>query len=185
MIEPGKSFIDRRDGLYLRQRGAPQQDHGKVKRACRGDLAVSCLPAAVLGHHHIDAVAREQRSVVGLGEGPARRDVYRMRHGERRGHRIDAAHKIAVLRRSLERLKLLAAERKEHAVRRLAEGGDSIGNAVHLDPIVAGDLFPGRAAQPRPSSLPSVGRLSRYRAEASFATFSVYSADGPPTTTAR
>ena len=90
-------------------------------------------------------MALEQRAVRLLGEGPARGDVARLRHGERRVDGIDAAHEIDMLRRGGEGRELLAAEREEHAPRRFAERLYGVLDRGDLDPIVAG-LLRSRAA---------------------------------------
>ena len=118
-----------------------------MKRPRRCDLAVCALAAAVLGDQRIDAVALEQRAVVGLAEGPARGDVDRVRHGERRVHRIDAAHEIGMLGRGGEGLNLFPPQAKEDAPRRFPKGFYRVLDGVHLDPKIALNPAPGRAPQ--------------------------------------
>ena len=142
MIEPDERLLYRRDGGNLWQRRARQHDHRKLERPRRGDLAVGRAPAAVLRHHHINAVALEQRAVLGLAKQSARGDIDCVRHGERRVDRIDAADEIDVLRRCRERLKLLAAKREEHAARRLPERAHRLIHGRNLDPAIAIDLGP-------------------------------------------
>ena len=95
----------------------------------------------------VDAMALEQRAILCLAERPARGDVDRVRHGERRVDGIDAAHEIDMLRRRGEGAELLAPEREENAARRLAERFDRIFHRVDLGPDVAGDFSPWRPAQ--------------------------------------
>ena len=52
-----------------------------------------------------------------------------------------------MLRGSGEGLKLVAAEREEHALRRLPERRNRRFDIFHLDPIVARDLPPGRTPE--------------------------------------
>src|SRR5436190_627695 len=80
--------------------------------------------AAVLRHHHLDAVGSEKRPLVGLSERPARGDVAGVLNSERRINGIDAAHEIMVLRRSHEGGELLAAQAEKHPARRIAESSD-------------------------------------------------------------
>lgn len=147
MIDKGERVLHRCDGWDIRQGGALQHDNRKAKRARCLDLAIGRFPAAVFGDDHIDAVALEKRAVLSLGERSARGDVARLWNRKRGVYRIDAPHEIDVLRRSFEGLKLLAAERKEYTPRRFADGVDGTGDRLHLDPIIACDLLPGRAPQ--------------------------------------
>src|SRR4029079_16341917 len=111
------------------------------------DLAVGRIATAVLGDDRVDAVALEQRAILLLAERPARGDVDRMRHGERRVNGIDAPHEVDMLRRRLERPKLLAPEGEENAARRLAERFSGIFHRVDLGPGVAGRFNPWRPAE--------------------------------------
>ena len=121
MIEPRKSLFHRCDGWHAGKRRARQHDDGKPKRARRRDLAVGRVPTAILGDHDLDAMLLEQRAILGLVERSARGDVTRMRYGKRSIDGIDAADEIEMLRARCEGLKLVAAERKEHAARRFAK----------------------------------------------------------------
>ena len=119
MIEPGHRVLDRLDRRHLRQHRPAQHDHRQAERARRRDLAVGRRAAAVLRDDDLDPMLLEQRAIVGFRERPAAGDIARMRHGERRIDRIDAAHEIMVLRRAGERRELLAAEREKDAARRV------------------------------------------------------------------
>jgi len=147
MIEPGQHLLHRLDRCDPWQRRAFQHDHREMKRPRRCDLAVCALAAAVLGDQRIDAVALEQRVVVGLAEGPARGDIDRVGDGERRVHRIDAAHEISVLGRGGEGLNLFPPQGKEDAPRRFPKGFYRVLDGVHLDPKIALNPAPGRAPQ--------------------------------------
>src|SRR4029453_7279691 len=118
MIESGKDLIDRGDGSNLRQNGALQHDDGEGKRARRFDLAVGPFAAAVLGDDRLDGVALKQIAILARAEGPPRREVCRLGNRKRRIDRIDAADEVEMLRGGGERLKLVAAEREENALRR-------------------------------------------------------------------
>ena len=147
MIEPGQHLLHRLDRRDLRQRRAFQHDHREMKRPSRCDLAVGPFAAAVLGDQRIDAVALEQSVVVGLAEGPARGDIDRVRHGERRIHRIDAAHEISVLGRGGEGLNLFPPKRQEDTTRRFPKGLYRVLDRICLDPKIALDRAPRWAPQ--------------------------------------
>ena len=80
--------------------GRREQEHLDAERARRSDLAIGGAAAAVLGDDRVDAMLFQQRSLVGLGERPARQNVGRIRNAERRLDRIDAADDIGMLRRA-------------------------------------------------------------------------------------
>ena len=147
MIEPGQHLRHRLDARDLRQCRTLQHDHREMKRPSRCDLAVGPFAAAVLGDQRIDAVALEQSVVVGLAEGPARGDIDRVRHGERRGHRIDAAHEIGMLRRGGEGLNLFPPKRQEDTTRRFPKGFYRVLDRIYLDPKIALDRAPRWAPQ--------------------------------------
>ena len=113
----GKRF----DGFgrrHVRQGRPADHDHLDAKRPRRGDLAIGRLAAAVLGDDDIDAMVLEQRAFVRLAERPARQQIGRIGHRQRRLDRIDAADEIVMLRRGLEGGDLLPAERQEDPARR-------------------------------------------------------------------
>ena len=111
-------------------------------------------------------MAHEQIVLRVLGERPARGQISRVRHGERRHHRVDAADEIMMLRRLAERRELVAAERDEHAARRKAKrlhGGAHVGDFI---PAVAVDRLPCRPAQRDQANVGerrSAGRVERHR----------------------
>ena len=147
MIEPGKRLLHRRKRRNLWQCRPRHHDHRELKRARCGNLAVGGSPAAVFCHHHVDAMALQQGTVLGLVERPARGDVDRVRHCEWRVDRIDAADEIDMLRCRGERLKLLAPKREEHAARRLPECAHCLIDCRNLNPTVAIGLRPRRAPE--------------------------------------
>ena len=91
MIEPGDGV---RDGLHARDSGqhrAAQQHHLDPKRPRRRNLAIGGRAAAVLRHHHVDLVAREQRAVVLFAKGSARPNTTGVVGGRCRRRRSKAA----------------------------------------------------------------------------------------------
>ena len=129
-------------------RGRPaQHDHLDAERTRGGDLAIGGAAAAVLGDHDVDAMFGHQRAVIGLRERSAPGQINHMRQRQRRIDRIDAADQIMMLRRIGERRELIAAERDEHAARRLAQRTHRCRHVIDLDPAVAFDGGPGRPLQ--------------------------------------
>ena len=147
MIEPGDRVFDCRNRGSV-GRGWPMQ-HDNVDAECarRGDLTVRRGPAAVLGNHHVDAMFGHQRTVVGFTERATAGDIADMGQRQRRIDRIDAADQIIVLRRIMERLKLVAAERDKDAARRLTDRPHRLADVAHLDPPVTRNFNPWRSSQ--------------------------------------
>ena len=77
MIEPRQNIVDGLDARHRGQRRPAQHDDRKAERARRRDLAVGRGAAAVLAHHDLDAMLRQQGTLVGLGKRPARGDADR------------------------------------------------------------------------------------------------------------
>lgn len=145
MIDPSHYVLDGLHNRHFGQQRAAQEDDGQAERSRRRDLAVARTPAAVFGDDDIDRVCGEQRPIVGLAEWTAAGDIGDVRHRKRRINRLDAAHEIAVLRRSREDSDLGLAEREKHVARRFAERFHSRCGIGHLDPAIAGTRRPGRA----------------------------------------
>ena len=158
MIEAGERGVDRRDGF--RAGRAVDEDDGQAEAARGGDLAVGRRAAAVLRHDDLDAAAGEEGALVRLGEGAAREEALRARGQVGVGHRLDAAHEIAVPGGGAERRDLLPADGEEHAPRRGAEGGGCGGHVGDTDPAVAGHRLPRRALEDDEGT-PSVGGGAR------------------------
>ena len=147
MIEPGDRVFDCLDRGCIGRGWPAQHDNVDAERARRGDLAVSCGRAAVLGNHHVDAMLAHQRMIVGFAERAAAGDVADTGQRQRRIDRIDAADQIIVLRRLAERLKLIAAERDKDAARRLTKRPHCVTDIAHLDPPVTRNFNPWRSSQ--------------------------------------
>ena len=144
MIDPRQRIRDRLHRQHRGQRRPAQHDHGEAERAGRRDLSIGGFAAAVLRHHDLDSVRRQQRLVRGLRERSAPDDIARPRHRERRLDRVDAAHQIEMLRGGHEGGEVVAAERQKYAPRCLAErlhGGASV---FYIDPMIARDRDPRR-----------------------------------------
>jgi len=142
MIEPRNCVLDSPDGRHLRQRGAAQQDDGNAERSRRGDLAVGCGPAAVLGDDHVDGMGDEQCPIVGLAERATAGDIGCVRYRKRRIDGFDAAHEIMMLRRSREDSDLALAEREKDLPRRFAERVYCRRDIGNFDPTVTGQRRP-------------------------------------------
>ena len=148
---------------------------GTCRPECRGLRAAAilregCRAAAVLADDGVDAMLLEQRELVGFGERPARQDVGRVGHGERRLDRVDAADQIGVLRRGLEGGDLLPAQRQEDPPRLLAQALRRLRRVVDRDPAVArasparaGAEAPGSARRPPRPRRPRWRRFARHR----------------------
>lgn len=147
MIDKRDRFRNRGDAWCLRQGRTAQQDYLGAEHTRRGDLSVSGCTTAVLRYHHFNTVSFEQRTIVFFGERPARFDVGRVRHGQRRIDRLDATHEIIVLWCVAERCNLLATKGEKDASWRRAERAHSFPCIADFSPAVASDWHPGRTSQ--------------------------------------
>lgn len=147
MIDPGNRFRNRLNRTHRGQFRSSQHNNRNAKRASRRDLAIGHGAAAVLGHEHFDTMSREKRALVGLGEGSASDDISDVRECERRNDRIDAADKIMVVGRGLERREFFAAMGEKDPPRRLTEHPGRLRYIVDLGPSIAGDRLPDSPAQ--------------------------------------
>jgi hypothetical protein len=149
-------MIDQRQGV-LHRLGARRvildiafDEHNRQAEDSRGDdLAVGRLATGILGNDGIDAVRLEQFDLGVDREGAACEDIRDAGRRERRIDRIDAAHEIMVLRRGVEGLGFLPADREENATRRFAERLDGLGNGAHARPAVSVDLIPAEPFEPQ------------------------------------
>jgi hypothetical protein len=147
MIEPAHCVLDGADARHIGQLRAPQQDDGQAEHSRSRDLTVGRRPAAILGHDNVDGMCNQQCPIVGFGEWTAAGEIGGVRYRERRIDRFDAADEIVVLRRSREDSDLGLAEREKNTARRFAERLHGRRCIRHLDPAVAGERCPGRAAE--------------------------------------
>ena len=161
MIQPSQHLIDRIDGGEVRELRPRNHDHFALERTRRRDLAVARITATVLAHDDIDFVLLQQHHLLGFVERPARRDVARMRHGERRRHRIDAADQIMMLRRLPERREFLSPERQEYVPRHFAQCLHGLLGVGDLGPAIALLRLPGRPAQCHQAHIDQLDRARR------------------------
>lgn len=109
----------------------------------RFDLAVTGAATGVLGNHRIDTVFFQHANFVIQHKGTARGDIARIRHLQRRLHRIDAADEISMLRGCFEREKFLPSERQKHPPAFAAERGDGLFDGIDAPPPVTRLALPG------------------------------------------
>ena len=161
MIKPVQHLIDRVDRGEVRQLRPRDHDHFALERARRRDLAVARITATVLAHDDIDFVLLQQHQLVGFFERPTRRDVGRVRHGERRRHRVDAADQIMMLRRLAERRELLAAQGQEHVARCFAQCLHGLLRITDFSPAIALLRLPRPPAQCHQAHVDQLDRARR------------------------
>ncbi len=127
--------------------GAVDHDHRNAKRAGSLDLRIGRRTAGVFRDDHLYPVALQHVDFIGKRKGSTRRDVARIRYGEWRFYRIDAADQIAVLRRGFKGQEFLAAKRQKSVFADGTQGGDRFLDASNVQPMVALPRNPGRARQ--------------------------------------
>jgi hypothetical protein len=166
MSEPARRLFnacDVRDGGQL---WTAQHYHLDADTARRGNLAVGRVPAAVLADDRVDAMGGQQLALGTFCERAARNQISRVRYGQRRINRIDAAYEIMVLRRRRERDEFFAAEREKDVARFGPEGPHGVGHVVSFRPTIACRPLPGRPSQrkkPHPGSRGGACRVLRNR----------------------
>lgn len=111
----------------------------------RFDLVITGTAAGILGNNSLDTVFFQHADFVIERKGTARGHIARIRHLERRLHRIDAADKIAVLRGDFEREKFLPSERQKHALAFAAERRNGLFDGIDTLPPVPRLALPGGA----------------------------------------
>lgn len=126
---------------------ALDHDHRDPQPARSRDLSISCGSATVLGDDDVDAMSPKQIDLVRFGKWAGGKDRRRVRQFQGRGHRVDAADDVAVLRRSLEMKGLLPADGEKDTARGVAKGHDRLRNGADAGPVVAGFRLPLRALQ--------------------------------------
>jgi hypothetical protein len=161
VIQPTQHLIDRIDRREVRQLRPRNHDHLAPEHARRSNLTVACVTATVLAHDDIDFVLLQQRQVVGFFKRSTGRDVGRVRHGERRRHRIDAADQIMMLGRLTERREFLAPERQEYVTRGFAQCLYGLLRVGDLSPAIALLRLPGRPAQCHEAHVDQLNRPRR------------------------
>jgi hypothetical protein len=147
MIEPGNSLGDRCNGWAIRQWRSLEHEYGDTERSGRGYLAVRSLATAVLRDDRIDGKRFQQLAVSGLGKRPTREDVVRMRHFQRRIHRINTSNEVMMLWGAVEWNQLLPSDCEEHAPRAAAQCTHSALRARNLHPEITGCGRPRGSAQ--------------------------------------
>ena len=147
MIDPTERSVYRFDHRQTGGLSALDHDHLDAKLPCGLDLPIGRVTAAVFGDDDLDLMLSQHVEFVGQPERTATMDVIDIRNRQRRFDGIDAADPIMVLRRGVRLMRLLPAGREENAQGRIAEGGDSLRDAVHGKPIIAFDRHPRRTAQ--------------------------------------
>ncbi len=147
MIEPGNSLSDRSNGWAIRQWRSLEHEYGNTERSGCGYLAVGSVATAVFRNDRIDGKRFQQRPVTGFRERPPREDVVRMRHFERRIHRINTSNEVVMLWGAAEWSQLLPSDREEHAPGAAAQRTNSALRARNLHPEISGRRQPGGSAQ--------------------------------------
>lgn len=153
-------FVHACPARHFRQNGAAKHQNFDMARACCLNLPVSGASTTILGNDRVNSIARQHRLFGCLIERPARQNILRIRHSQRRLNRINAADNIVMLRRSLERQQLLAAKRKEDATRLVAQRLHRIHGCINHCPTVARDALPCGAAQSEKWNVSLTRRLS-------------------------
>lgn len=143
MSDPFNCPIDIPDRLGGRQLRTRDHDHRKAALACRLDLGIGRITAAVLGYDNFDAVHVEEASFRREVEGSPVHDEARIRRRNVRGHRVDTAYHIGMLPHCAEWGEFLPANRKQYRSSRPVERESGFGDVRYPDPAIA------RAPQPR------------------------------------
>lgn len=147
MIDPTERSLHRFDHRQTGGLSALDHDHLDAKLPCGLDLPIGRVTTTVFGDDHLDLVLSQHLQLVLQAKRTPAMNVADVRNRQRRFDGIDAADPIMVLRRGVRLMRLLPAGREENAQGRLAEGGDSLRDAVHGKPIIAFDRHPRRTAQ--------------------------------------
>ena len=149
MIGEPHRCLDGFGTVNIVRRSPFDQHDGQAEDAGGDDFPLCGLAAGILADDHVDAVFLQQRHLRFHGEGSAGQQIVGIRYVQRRIDGIDAAHEIMVLRRRVENLRLLPADRKEDAARRFAERRHGFGDRADARPAVALGLRPAGALQPK------------------------------------
>jgi len=147
MIEPRHRLVDGCDHGNVHGRRPPQQNNREAERSRRSDLAVRRYTATVLRDDDVDPVLAQQFAFRIFAEGPAFKNVTRVRHLQWRIHRIDAANQVTVLGRCGEGRDLLTADGEKHAAGFGPQGPRRLLGVMHIDPSIAGHGAPRRPTQ--------------------------------------
>ncbi len=134
-------------------------DDRQAESPRRFDLAVTGTAAGVFGNHRLDAVFFQHSDFFIQHKRAARGDVTRIRHFQRRLHRVDAADEIAVLGRGCERKKLLPSQCQKHTFAFVSERGNGLFNGIDALPHVTRLALPGGARKRYERYFGKSGRL--------------------------
>lgn len=127
--------------------GTLDHDYPDAEAPCRFDFRIGRIATAVLGDDHVDPMSPQQIQLVLQPERSPAVDVVDVRYRQRRLDGIDAADAVVVMRRRVRLMRLLPAGRQEDAQGCVTKGGYGLRNAMHREPVIAFDRYPGRAAQ--------------------------------------
>lgn len=124
---------------------AVDQNDRNPQGSSRFQLGLGPAAAGILGDDMGDAMTGQQVQVIGLGEGPARKDDGCVWEWRRRRRPIDEAQKVVMLRTGGKRGERLLADRNEHPCRGLGQGLDGCRDVADRAPVVTGAGAPRRA----------------------------------------
>ena len=147
MIKPTHCLANACDGGHIQGRRPPQQNDREAECSRRSDFAVRRRTAAVFRDDDVDLMLAQQFAFPIFAEGPAFKNVARVRHLERRVHRIDAADQVTVMGRCGKGCELLTANGEKYTARLGSQGTRRFFGVLHIDPSITGDGAPRRPTQ--------------------------------------
>ena len=157
MIDKPQRILDRL-GAVAAIRARPLDQHDGKAEDARGDATHGKIVAGILADDDIDVMVPQQRYLRLDGEWAARQEVFYIGHIQRRIDGIDAAHKIMVLRRRVEGLRLLPADGEEDAARLRTQRRHRLADRADPHPAVPLRLVPAEPLQPQQGN---AGRVAR------------------------
>lgn len=158
--------LDGFDRWHVGSGRALDHDHLDAKGACRLDLGIGCVPAAVFRDDDVDPVLAQQVQLVLEQERAFVVNVNDVGDGQRRNDGVDAADEIVMGRGSTRVMGLLPSNRQEDATGLGAQRVDCLGDTADGAPAIIGDGSPGRPSERecryagRSRSLDGIGRYA-------------------------
>ncbi len=137
MSQPFESLGHCRDRRARRLSRPAIEQHRHTKSAGSGDLAVSRISPAILGHDDVDGMRQEQLPIPRFSEGPTSQNVVCMRNGQRGLYGIYAAYEVAMLRSPRERTDVLPAKREEYVQRTVTQHTNGLVRIGYFGPAIA------------------------------------------------
>jgi len=147
MIKPAHRLGDRGCRRHVQCRRPPQQNDRYSQRACRSDLAIGRLAAAVFRHDRINRLRAQKLAFLLFVEWSATENITSVRDGERRVYRINATNQVMMLGRRGKIRDFLATDGEEHFSGLYPQRAHGFLHVTDFRPLIAGNRRPRRPAQ--------------------------------------